>query len=381
MIRTARALRILTVANAIELLLVLICLFPDVAVGLFFLLQSISNVRAAADVAAPLVGLPAAIIFCAGLLFDVIRDRTSLPKTIALPDEAKDALPGFADGSVINPNRVRVVMGDLSVGARVSGLIRPKVVISGGLLYGLMTGYEPSRAIFGHEVGHIRNGDRWLFGLIAVALTLACIQILDLLFPVFLEGTHFGDSLRGVPGDWETAQEFGLSRGYPSFVRWLSILVHLIILSFILHWREYAADAVGASLLGSRVGYCRFLMSLKKAGGEPVGPGHTRAGAFFHPSIEERTRKLGGTRSALGTNTGLIIVWSILLLAGVGLISLLGSIDPLSAFAMPSLRMVSMSYVGFAGLVIELVKFGAIRSDEEAWRATVARQTGLRSEE
>src|SRR5262249_49464014 len=160
---------------------------------------------------------------------DVLRDLLSLPRTSPFPTEAGEFVPKFADGRALSQRRIRVALGDLSVGARVSGLPRPKVAISGGLLFGLMTDDTASKAIFGDELGHIRNGARWLLCIFAFTLFLNFAQVVDFLFRWILKGTRFGEILGGISEDRIPGFQLGFSDGdpYPPIIRWLRVVFSL----------------------------------------------------------------------------------------------------------------------------------------------------------
>lgn len=238
-------LSILIVCANVELILLILTMFPEIALGIASLLIGI---REGPYVTLSLLGG----LFALGLVFDAIREAYLFPKGYQVPHEYSTKIRGTLSGYWSNKTkdfpiaRLRVLFGDLSVGAHVSGLIIPKIAISGGLFLGLLTNNWASKAIVAHEIGHVRNGDRWLFGVIAAVFGLSAMQAFDLLLPSVFDRTQIAISLRGISESESRSFLNGISGGdpYPGIIRWISIATHLFILRCILHWREYAADAV-----------------------------------------------------------------------------------------------------------------------------------------
>jgi Zn-dependent protease with chaperone function len=76
-----------------------------------------------------------------------------------------------ADGlarSSLSPERFEFNGTDLAMGAHVKGVIRPHLVISGGLLVGLIRRDARANAIVCHEIAHIEHYDRLLPGIIGL---------------------------------------------------------------------------------------------------------------------------------------------------------------------------------------------------------------------
>jgi Zn-dependent protease with chaperone function len=342
------ALWVLIFCTNLELILLVLCMFPDVTLAFVYVALSGSIA-----VGGGAVGF-FVFFFVVGLLFSYFRDVSSLPKAEAIPMEFRaevdHSLHGlWRDGRSFPMDRVIVVPADLSVGARVSGLVKPIVVISGGLLYGL-TQHDPlSRAVVAHEIGHIRNGDRWIFGLIVVTVGLSAISLLS---PIQIFS-------------WPDLLEHS-SKSTQSWFLYLSAAFKLVLLSAIIHWREYAADAVGARLIGSKVEYLKLLYLLYQQEPDKSGSG-SRHGAAFHPTIGQRIRQLAQRRSAIGPRVGLTVLWISLLCLSIVTCTGVGGGD----FGHQDLAISSLALVCLTGLLAEAVKAWAFERDKAFHKAVV----------
>lgn len=357
MIRNGLPLKIAIVATNIELILVLCCLFPDVPLGIFLYFIWYENPFL------PIMLLPTVVIFVLGLLFDFCREKPRNRKSTRIPlsltSELGSGLKGlWINGRAFPINRCRVVLSDLSVGAHVSGLLRPKIVMSGGLLFGLTGSDNLSRAIVAHEIGHIRNGDRWMTGVVALALIFAVLQAIDILLPGIFGRDFPGAALGGRMSDIIQDFQGGYSRGgysrgisYLTLARWISLYTHLAIVSAVLHWREYAADAVGASLVGSLSRYSQLLEAVAAHGNEQHD-----ANTFFHPSIARRKARLAKKRGPLGVNRVLVVFCTSLVVAGGLLTAALISGEEPDSYVIVFIIQ-SLACVGLLGLSVELVKY------------------------
>ena len=67
-------------------------------------------------------------------------------------------------------DKITIVPRDVSLGAHVRGILRQRIVISGGMVPALLKGDERALAILFHEYGHIRNWDKFLPGIVVYSL-------------------------------------------------------------------------------------------------------------------------------------------------------------------------------------------------------------------
>jgi Zn-dependent protease with chaperone function len=334
-------LRTLVICANAELILLILALFYDVPTGIAAGMVGNRN-------GVLVVGVYVGALFVLGMAFDTLREAYLFPRGYKIPDkyypEIRAALRNYwSDKTKDFPiTRLRVLFSDLSVGAHVSGLVFPKIAISGGLFFGLLTNDWRSKAILAHEIGHIRNGDRWLFGVMVAVFGLSGLQAFDLLFM----------SAREAP-----SHLINISEGdkLPNSVRWAAIATHLIILVGILHWREYAADAVAVLITKSKYKYVDLLRSLEEPhvgnSKEPL----SHSGSFFHPSIESRQKNLRTASMGLGPSTILERLWKAFVIVPPSLFFLalvFSGINDAAAFVI----FLPLVLIGFIGLFVERIK-------------------------
>ncbi|MEQ9464515.1 MAG: protease HtpX [Haliea sp.] len=166
------------------------------------------------------------------------------------------------------------------------------VAVSNGLLQRFSR--EETRAVMAHEIGHVANGDM---------VTLTLIQGVVNTFVLFF-ARIIGHTVDRVV--FKTERGYGIGYYVVSFIAQivLSILASMIVFWFS-RWREYRADAAGASLAGSAA-MIGALQRLRAEQGLPQDlPGELTAfgiseqlkeglsGLFrSHPPLEDRIRAL-----------------------------------------------------------------------------------------
>lgn len=179
-----------------------------------------------------------------------------------------------------------------------TGMRRDKamVAVSTGLLHGMDR--EQVKAVLGHEIGHVANGDM---------VTLALIQGVLNTFVIVLARV-----IGGIVDNWMSGDRDSRSGGIGYFVTVivlqiiLGIFASMIVMAFS-RWREFRADAAGARLAG-RSGMISALERLKANHGENTLPkqmaafgisGHVAAGLrrlfMSHPPLDERIAALRNT--------------------------------------------------------------------------------------
>ncbi|TXS96262.1 protease HtpX [Parahaliea maris] len=163
---------------------------------------------------------------------------------------------------------------------------------------GLLQRFSPQevRAVLAHEIGHVANGDM---------VTLTLIQGVVNTFVMFF-ARIIGHTVDRVV--FKTERGYGLGYYAVTIVAELvlGILASMIVFWFS-RWREYRADAAGASLAGNGA-MIAALQRLRAEQGLPQDmPGELTAfgiseqlkegiGGLFrsHPPLEDRIRALGG---------------------------------------------------------------------------------------
>ncbi len=166
------------------------------------------------------------------------------------------------------------------------------VAVSSGLLQRFSR--EETRAVMAHEIGHVANGDM---------VTLTLIQGVVNTFVLFF-ARIIGHTVDRVV--FKTERGYGIGYYVVSFIAQivLSILASMIVFWFS-RWREYRADAAGASLAGNAA-MIGALQRLRAEQGLPQDlPGELTAfgiseqlkeglsGLFrSHPPLEDRIRAL-----------------------------------------------------------------------------------------
>ena len=167
------------------------------------------------------------------------------------------------------------------------------VAVSTGILQEMSR--EELRAVLGHEMSHVRNGD-----MVTMCLTQGVVNT----FVIFLSYVLAAVVESALSGD-RRRRRGGFGAGF--FLRQLFQMLFGVLASIVVMWysrrREFAADAGSAELLGSPQ---PMIAALRRLGGLGAGPlpGSMKAfgvaggvGALFasHPPIEDRIRALSGT--------------------------------------------------------------------------------------
>ncbi len=179
-----------------------------------------------------------------------------------------------------------------------TGMRRDKamVAVSTGLLHGMDR--EQVKAVLGHEIGHVANGDM---------VTLALIQGVLNTFVIVLARV-IGRAVDSWLSGGRDSRGGGI--GYFLIVMVLQVVLgifaSMIVMAFS-RWREFRADAAGARLAG-RSGMIAALERLKANHGENTLPkqmaafgisGHVAMGIkrlfMSHPPLDERIAALRNT--------------------------------------------------------------------------------------
>lgn len=216
--------------------------------------------------------LVAVALFVTGLAIIVDRFRTyrsAKPETLGAELLAKLLKAVELAGALIDERTlqgIRVVKNDLTMGAHVHGVLRPHVVISGGMLVGLLRKDTRAVAILAHETAHIQHFDQLLPGIIG----LAAFEIASRAFKLFTEN----------PGDGLNS---GASAGF-LFVVLAMMAMMVFVVSRMSIYREFYADAKGVALTGNVAAYTEVLRQI--SGRE------SKSGGFFHPSPTKRMEQL-----------------------------------------------------------------------------------------
>lgn len=162
--------------------------------------------------------------------------------------------------------RIRVLKSDLSMGAHVHGVLRPHVVISGGMLVGILRQDGRALAILAHEVAHLQHFDQLLPGMIG----LAGFEIIGRIY-----GLVSQDAGEGLTGG-------ALAAFLSMAIAMMGMMV--IVVSRISVYREFYADAKGVALTGNFLAYAEVLRQI--SGRE------SKSSGFFHPSPDTRLAQL-----------------------------------------------------------------------------------------
>jgi hypothetical protein len=164
--------------------------------------------------------------------------------------------------------RLEFVPNDFSIGAHVRGVLRPRVVISAGMLVGLVSKNPYANAILSHEIGHIRHFDRFLPGLIGLVV----LEIFGHFFKASSEATY-DISLDGHSADMV----------FPLVVVLYKILVLGGLLAIFSRYREFYADAQALLLTNFPGKYVEMLQS--------AAFGKDTHASLFHPSVRRRAQE------------------------------------------------------------------------------------------
>jgi Zn-dependent protease with chaperone function len=176
--------------------------------------------------------------------------------------------------------RGAVVTSDISIGAQVRGIIWPRIIISGGLLVGLLKNDPLAVGVLLHEYAHIRHFDRILPGFIALAMFEAV-----------------GQTIKYISHDLSEFRAEGLL-----FVVSYKLIVFGIIISYISKYREYYADAKAIQILGDNKHYISFL-------NKAIEGNKKKKFNYFHPSIESRITEAESGYSVLNRTIFWKIYW------------------------------------------------------------------------
>jgi Zn-dependent protease with chaperone function len=218
------------------------------------------------------IGLLAALVCALALIVDTVvaafrRTTTIVPFNLEAR-LAETLTKKFGEEIRHVAQDIRVLPSDLSLGAHVRGFLRPQLVISGGMLVGLLRKTPSANAILGHELAHIQHFDRLFFGIIG----LTALEFVGRFVKYSISDMSF-DTL-----NWEDFAGLLVLTIY-------QIVVFGLLLSRISRYREYYADARAVQLLGGDlVAYRNVLTSGAQHNG--------LLGKFFHPSVAERLRSL-----------------------------------------------------------------------------------------
>jgi Zn-dependent protease with chaperone function len=164
--------------------------------------------------------------------------------------------------SGVTTDQLRMNPADLLMGAHVRGVLSPKIVLSGGLIIGLMRGDPKSLAVLAHEMGHIRHLDLLIPGFIGIALT--DIFGLPLQFIVTMDLDFTGFEVAGMA----------------TAILLYKLSIMGMFLSLFSRRREFYADAMALQVTRDPEAYISLLSSLS-------GREKDRR-SFFHPSLEKR---------------------------------------------------------------------------------------------
>lgn len=203
-----------------------------------------------------------------GFIFDTIRGLfIAKGKLIdegtfnALSKALSDYIP---TSDILLLKNLHTVKSDLSLGAQVRGIIRPRIVISGGLLVGLLRKEPLALSVLIHEIAHIRHFDRFLPALIALSMFefigRQAILILDYL----------------------TIDAEKPPIGLLILIPIYQIIVFSITISFISKYREFYADAKSIQSFKNITPYLALLDSATEKS-------RKFAFHFFHPTPKRRT--------------------------------------------------------------------------------------------
>ena len=162
--------------------------------------------------------------------------------------------------------KIRVLKNDLSMGAHVHGVLRPHVVISGGMLVGILRQDVRALAILAHETAHLQHFDQLLPGIIG----LSGFEILGRIY-------------KFVSQDLSDGLDVGAFTAF-SLVAVGMMGMMVVAVSRISVYRELYADAKGIALTGNVAAYTEVLRQI--SGRE------SKSSGFFHPSPDTRLKQL-----------------------------------------------------------------------------------------
>lgn len=177
---------------------------------------------------------------------------------------------------------IDVDKSDVAMGAHIRGVVRPRIVLSGGLLVGLLRNDSRANAIICHEAAHLQNLDWLLPGIIGLTA-----------FEFFGEAIIIGSQTLGVnPG------------AYLEFMAYKA-LVFATTVMVISRYREFYADARALSQCEDPAVYIDML--------ETAALSEKRKWSFFHPSLRSRVRAARNGYAVLRR----VVAWRVYLVLNV----------------------------------------------------------------
>lgn len=216
----------------------------------------------------------AGLLVILGYLFDFARSRGA-PVGIRPPSSLLSVLDislkaRKIEATIVSDiiDKISIVPRDVSLGAHVRGILRQRIVVSGGMVPALLNGDERALAILFHEYGHIRNWDKFLPGIVVYSL-INCMLLIVLF-------------------------------------RTTGLLIALLIYattSHVCRRREHFADAYAVASLGSEAPLVAIFSVASSLG----------ARTFFHPSLLERASEIDKHFSITRPSAFWICIWIIFL--------------------------------------------------------------------
>lgn len=215
-------------------------------------------------------GIMLLYILCS-ILVDFFRGIDGIP-VAPVPSQIADKLTeSLRVQGLLHPalkvSRIRCNVSDITMGAHIRGVIWPSVVISGGLMVGLLRKDKRAAGILCHEIAHIEHYDRLLPGVIGLTL----IEI-------------FGSLSKFLTGD--AIVDLGPGVFWASF---FAIIAYKAIvlggaLSCISRYREFYADARAMYLSKDPEAYVSVLESA-------LISGKSSGFSIFHPRLSSRIKQ------------------------------------------------------------------------------------------
>lgn len=228
---------------------------------------------------------------------------------------------GFLRGAKVRSSQIRVVMRDLSIGAQIRGILRPRIIISGGMLVALTAKAPIAGAILAHELAHVKNYDRLFTGVILVFG-------FEILLSVFVP----------LRSDLE-------------FYLFVYIAAHIYVMFWLLGYlsrrREYFADALAFVLVDSPAVYIAALTS--------AGSSARHGSSFFHPELRDRVVGLCEKSPVLYPRLAVILFWVLCINASSAPWISVSGFDG-AADWFEDLKVLNIVILGKIGLILEASK-------------------------
>ncbi len=177
---------------------------------------------------------------------------------------ATDSIPLRLSGKWLG--RARMLANDLTMGAHVRGVIRPYVVLSGGLVVGVLRKDPRAISILAHEASHIHHFDQLLPGLLGLTAFESIGRLIRLAIDRPFEGLDASETFVFF------LQAFGF------------IALMALVASKVSKYREYYADAAASIAVQNSADYAVVLQQM-------TGKEASKSG-YFHPSSEDRLKQL-----------------------------------------------------------------------------------------